>query len=72
MKDLIINVILLHVTLAFLGRAIKLYIPFLSENPVVEVLNMNQRKIVTTSVILGLTVGIGSYLLEQNIKIKGL
>lgn len=70
MKYLLINVFLVHIFLAFVGKAIKLYLPFFGENSVVEVLNMNQRKLVTTSVILTITVALGQYLLDKNIKIK--
>ena len=72
MRHVIINTILVHIVLAFIGRFITLYLPSLSENPVVELLNMNQRKIVTTSVMIGISVSLGSYLVERNIKIKGL
>jgi uncharacterized membrane protein len=72
MKHLLINVLLIHVALAFLGKAINLYLPALSENSVVEVLNMNQRKIVTTSVIVVSTVALAQYLIQENIKIKSL
>ncbi len=70
MKELIINIVLVHIFLAFLGKAITLYVPFLSENSVVEHLNMNQRKLVTTTVILIITVGLAKYLVDRNIKIK--
>ena len=72
MKDLVINIILVHIVLSFVGRGIKYYVPQLSNNPVVETLNMNQRKLVTSSLLIGITVIVGSYMLERNIKIKGL
>lgn len=72
MKHLVINAILIHIVLAFLGRAITLYVPMLSENSVVEVLSMNQRKIVTTSVLVGGVVALAQYLIQENIKIKGI
>jgi hypothetical protein len=72
MKHLLVNTLLIHIVLAFLGKAINLYLPVLSENSIVEVLNMNQRKIVTTSVLIVLTVALAQYLIQENIKIKGL
>ncbi len=70
MKDIIINAILINITLAFLGRFITLYVPFLSENSLIELLNMNQRKIVTSSVITLFTIFMSIYLVNNNIKIK--
>lgn len=72
MRHLLINVLLIHIALAFIGKAINLYLPVLSENSVVEVLNMNQRKIVTTSVLVLSTVALAQYIIQENIKIKGL
>lgn len=72
MKHLIANTIIAHIILAYLGRFITLYFPMLSENPIVEVLSMNQRKIVTTSVLVTLTVALAQYMIQQNIKIKSL
>lgn len=65
--QLLINILLVHVVLSYLGRVVTLYLPSFSENPVIEFLNMNQRKIVTSSVILLSTVWIGT-----NLKIKAL
>lgn len=71
MKDLILNMIIIHIVLAFLGRGITLYMPELfSNNAIIELLNMNQRKLVTTTVVMILTSGLAQYLLRNNIKIK--
>lgn len=71
--DLIINSVLIHILLAFLGRTIILYMPeVFSDNAIIEVLSMNQRKLVTTSVLIIITVGLAQYLISKNIKIKGL
>ncbi len=60
--QLLINVLIVHIVLAYIGRFITLYLPTFSENPVVDVLSMNQRKIITTSVMIVVTVWLASYL----------
>lgn len=71
--DLIINSVLIHIVLSFLGRAISLYMhEIFSNNAIIEVLSMNQRKLVSTSVLVVITVGLAQYLISKNIKIKGL
>ena len=73
MQDLIINALLIHIILAYLGRIVTLYFPeFLSDNAIIEVLSMNQRKLITTSLIVIIIVGLSQYLISKNIKIKGL
>ncbi len=64
---LILNIILVHIVLSFLGKFIDLYVPFLSENPIIETLHMNQRKIVTTSVITSGIVYLGMILYEKRL-----
>ena len=60
--QLLINVLLVHIVLAYLARFIVLYLPNLSDNPVVDLLSMNERKIVTSSVMILFTVWIASHL----------
>lgn len=67
MIEFVITAVLLNIFLSFMGRLITSYIPFLSNNPIVEYLNMNQRKLITSSVIVGFII-----FATMNIKIKNL
>ena len=71
MKHILINTILIHIVFSFLGKFIKLYFPpTISENSIIDLLNMNQRKIITSSFIIGISVFLATYLAEYNIKIN--
>lgn len=71
--DLIVNSVLIHIILSYLGKFITLYMPeVFSDNAIIELLSMNQRKLVSTSLLIIFIVGFAQYLITKNIKIKTL
>jgi hypothetical protein len=49
---IIVNIILIHIFLSFASKIIKIYLPILANNSIIETLNMYYNKLVTSSLIL--------------------
>jgi TRAP-type uncharacterized transport system fused permease subunit len=64
---IIVNIILIHIFLSFASKIIKIYLPILANNSIIETLNIYYNKIVTSSVILAFVSYYG-ILLASNIK----
>ncbi len=72
--NLLINAVLINIVLSYVGKYIILYMPeVFSDNAIVDLLSMNQRKLISSSLLISIIIALAQYQfvnISKNINIK--